>query len=398
MPTSTSKGKVTVSVPIILLGSTGCGKSSFINAAVGKQVAAVGAGMQPTTNKIARYPLAALSRGSINVQCVLVDTPGFGFNPQHHRWEGTTDIDNLRLVEATFKDEMEEGQWGVIFLHDSCAGEVDWEAEQRTMAVFTRLAGGDALRNLTVVAISPHEEAYTAVETGLLKDLRDRGIQPICSSSFGDPVVAHPQCEDVQTPRQIIEHVVSLALARKAEAGECDSNYPSSDDIHIYSPSVAEEESVIGWNEVDGSEQPLDGGSALLSPYPSTAPLTVVHISHSTFNDIAGNQTNNYGRSETSQAPSHQASQQDLGDPRGSSQQNFDNPWQTSQQNLENPCRTSQQNLHDPRQASQQNLDDMHKADDQALCSGSHHRSDEGRTDKGEKARSCRSIRDCVVM
>ncbi|KAH6912021.1 hypothetical protein BKA70DRAFT_1266247 [Coprinopsis sp. MPI-PUGE-AT-0042] len=369
MASSTSRDRVTISVPIILLGSTGCGKSSFVNAVVGDRVAVVGAGIRPATNEIALYTFTVPSEGSIDLQCLLVDTPGFGFNHQHHRWERTTDLAILQGVESLlrekFKAEKEEGRWGVIFLHNKCAPEVNWEAEQRTTAVFTRLAGGDALRNLVVVTTSPHQEGYQ-VETGLLKELRDRGIQPVCSNSFGDPYASHPQCGEVQTPRQIVEHLVALVL--KAEAEECNSDSPSDD------------ESDNDWDGDEWPEQPPDDDTAFLPPHPNAAPMTLIQILHSTFNDVGGNQTNIYGHSETSQTPEPQPSQQnsrdprtlqpilegpsetshpELNDPHETSQPDLDVLHGTSQPNLDIPCESSQPNLGDPRQTSQQTPDEQ---------------------------------------
>ena len=60
-------------INILLAGATGVGKSSTINALFGKQVASVGEGVNPETNKIEKFIL-----GNI----ILWDTPGLGDGPE----------------------------------------------------------------------------------------------------------------------------------------------------------------------------------------------------------------------------------------------------------------------------------------------------------------------------
>ncbi|KAH6901441.1 hypothetical protein BKA70DRAFT_1522939 [Coprinopsis sp. MPI-PUGE-AT-0042] len=415
MPTSTSEKKT---IPIILLGSTGCGKSSFVNAVVGEKVAAVGVGTQPATDEIAQYTLTDL-------ECVLVDTPGFGFNHQHHRWEGTTDLSILQAVKTLLCTKFEEdGQWGVIFLYSNYTSKVDWEEERRTLAVFTKLAGGHSLPNLAVVMISPHKEPYPGAETGLLKDLEGRGIQPICSSSFGDVHVSHPHCGDVRTPQQIIEHVVSLVLSSKAEAYSSDDS--SDDEDSIYSAGVPEVEHVSGLYG-DGWGEQSQNDDAFLNP------ITHIHIAGGIFNDVRGNQTNNYGHPHTPQAPECQSSEQCPNEPCATAQPNLDVPCNASHSDLNDPHRPLQQNPdnageisppnlsdlqqaiqqtpndpqenlqatpNDPQHTSRSNLDEPLQGLDQEVLSGSRYGSEERlMPDKVEEPGCCKSICcGCVVM
>ncbi|KAH6901436.1 hypothetical protein BKA70DRAFT_688442 [Coprinopsis sp. MPI-PUGE-AT-0042] len=358
MAALTLQDRTALSVPIILLGSTGCGKSSFVNAVLGEQVAAVGVGMEPATEAIAEYPAPVLDRGSTRLQGVLVDTQGFGCNHQDHRWEGMTDLGILQEVEKylleKFKNETEQGQFGVIYFYNKCAPEVDWEKERRTLAVFTKLAGGHSLPNLAVVTMSPHPEPSSAVETGLLKELRDRGIQPICSSCFGDVHVAHPQCGDVRTPPQIIEYAVSLVLSSKTEVYDSDDS--SDDEGSIYSTGFPEEERDHGLCGDGWGEQPHNDDDAFFNP------ITYVHIAGGIFNDVRGNQTNNYGHPHASQAPERQRSQQCPNDPREASQPDLDVPRSPSQPDLNDPHHSLQQNPGNPTKPSRQSLDNLQPA------------------------------------
>ena len=112
----------------------------------------------------------------------------------------------------------------IIFLHNVYASQVDWQDEERTMAVFTRLAGGHTLCNLTVVTTSVHDGPGMEQESGLLQHLRGYdSVQFFCTNNF-EGADLHPGCGSVRTPRQIVEHVVSLALARKDAYSDTDSN------------------------------------------------------------------------------------------------------------------------------------------------------------------------------
>ncbi|KAH6911890.1 hypothetical protein BKA70DRAFT_1422603 [Coprinopsis sp. MPI-PUGE-AT-0042] len=58
---------------IAVMGATGSGKSSFVNAIVGKDVAGVGDGLESLTAEVAQYPYTHKNHTEVRV----VDAPGF---------------------------------------------------------------------------------------------------------------------------------------------------------------------------------------------------------------------------------------------------------------------------------------------------------------------------------
>ncbi|KAI0091158.1 P-loop containing nucleoside triphosphate hydrolase protein [Irpex rosettiformis] len=125
---------------IAVMGSTGSGKSSFINAASGSQLN-VGHGLKSCTSSIARSDVFTLAGRDI----VLIDTPGF---------DDTTvsDIDVLKHMSGFLSITYEHGYKlsGIIYLHrisDNKVGGIS----RRNLTMFRKLCGEEALRNVAFI-------------------------------------------------------------------------------------------------------------------------------------------------------------------------------------------------------------------------------------------------------
>lgn len=270
-------------VPIILMGPSGCGKSSFINAVLGREVAPTSEGILPATDRFSQYPVPEGILKLSGLQYTFVDTPGLSAH-QQHRWAGMSDFDILAELEGFLEQQfpnVQEGKWWIIYLHNVCASKVVWQHEERTMAIFTRLAGGYGFPNLTVVRTSTHGDPALEQEVGLLKRLRESGVQFLCVNNFED-IDAHRGCPDVRTPRELVQDVgPPVFVTQRSEYDGTDSDERSETDSHNYQNEGHFDEGLHS-----NQDQP--------PPPPPPAGPAVIQILGGIFNEVQGNQTNHY--------------------------------------------------------------------------------------------------------
>lgn len=129
-------------VGILLLGPTGSGKSSTINALFGKNVAKVGMGFDPETQSIEEYHLGNLT---------IWDCPGPGDTPQKDR-------ENERLIREKLHETDEDG----AYLVDLAL--VILDGSQRDMSVAHHLINDVALPALVDDYDEEDEEETSALQ------------------------------------------------------------------------------------------------------------------------------------------------------------------------------------------------------------------------------------------
>ncbi|EAU87543.2 hypothetical protein CC1G_12342 [Coprinopsis cinerea okayama7 len=195
---------------IALMGATGSGKSSMINAIVGKDVAEVGHSLESATAEVQQYTFSY--RGA---EIRIIDTPGFN----DFREEGSlSDLDILNMIAAFMHKEYEDDFKfsGIIYLHNISAPKVD-RMGIRNMNVFKGLCGADFMKNVVIattcwdlVEKGEGEDNETELQEGegLLKDFLDGGATFVRTGHFESGAL--PDGGSFFTPHQVLDHVLSL--------------------------------------------------------------------------------------------------------------------------------------------------------------------------------------------
>lgn len=139
MPSRT-KSKKAAPVTIAVMGSTGSGKTTFINLASNSQLR-VGFGLESCTDTIQYSQAFTLDGYSIN----LVDTPGFDDTVK-------SDAEILNIVCDYFKSTYSKGQklHGIIYLHRITDNRMAGTA-MRNFRFFQHLCGEETLKNCAIV-------------------------------------------------------------------------------------------------------------------------------------------------------------------------------------------------------------------------------------------------------
>ncbi|KAJ2928558.1 hypothetical protein H1R20_g8566, partial [Candolleomyces eurysporus] len=204
---------------VAVVGDTGVGKSSFINAFFGKEVAQVSSETCSCTTTIEEFEYKR--RDGLVVS--IVDTPGFNSYDKDSR-DVKTDVQILQMM-SDFLDAQQDkakGLSGIIFLHSISSGSLP-QSSKKFMRMFKRLCGNDQLNNVVVVTTRWDESCYdgetlqeakdseqSLVESpGFLKDLSNAGVRFLRTGHFDDEA-PQPRGDHYQSPLTIVEQLLGL--------------------------------------------------------------------------------------------------------------------------------------------------------------------------------------------
>ncbi|KAH6891651.1 hypothetical protein BKA70DRAFT_1571973 [Coprinopsis sp. MPI-PUGE-AT-0042] len=198
---------------IAVMGSTGSGKSSFVNAILGKPEATVSDGLESSTAEVAEY--VHFHESGMEVR--IVDTPGFN----EYRTEGTnSDLKILQMIGAFLKKQYDANQKfsGIIFLHDINGAKVDWQTQRRNMTLFKKLCGTESMKNVVVATsfwdqLSDQSDGIQRehdliTQDGLLKELSVGGAKFVRSCHFTPGKKPHDPA--FLTPKEIVDYLLDL--------------------------------------------------------------------------------------------------------------------------------------------------------------------------------------------
>ncbi|RXW15989.1 hypothetical protein EST38_g9868 [Candolleomyces aberdarensis] len=187
---------------VAVVGDTGVGKSSFINAFFGKQVAQVSSETCSCTKSVEEFHYKR--RDGLVVS--LVDTPGFNSYDQDSQ-DVKTDVQILQMI-STFLDAQQDkvkSFSGIVFLHSINSGSLPQTSKKFTRT-FKRLCGDDQLRNVVVVTTRWDEFCY---DGEAFQDLSNAGVQFLRTGHFDDQA-PQPPGDQYQSPLTIVEQLLGL--------------------------------------------------------------------------------------------------------------------------------------------------------------------------------------------
>ncbi|KDR79478.1 hypothetical protein GALMADRAFT_1242323 [Galerina marginata CBS 339.88] len=158
---------------IPVMGETGAGKSSFINAVLRQEIMEVGRGLTSCTVDVGlgfvksdKYP---------GHRIVLVDTPGFDDTPE-------LDFPILEKIATWLKKSYQDGarMGGVIYLHDITAPRFT-SAAKRNLHMFRNMCGDDVLQHVVLGTtkwafnVPGSENRHLQAQSDFWKPLMDKG-------------------------------------------------------------------------------------------------------------------------------------------------------------------------------------------------------------------------------
>ncbi|RXW18002.1 hypothetical protein EST38_g7862 [Candolleomyces aberdarensis] len=204
---------------IAIVGDSGVGKSAFINALFGEEVAQVSSGTCMCTRTIEEFSYERKD----GLVLSLVDTPGFNGYDQDSK-DVKTDTQILQMMSDFLNAQRGKLKsfTGIVFLHSITTSSSLPQNSRKFMRTFKRLCG-DGLKNVVVVTTRwdescDDEEALHEAETaeqsllespGFLKDLSDAGVQFFRTGHFGGSV-PQPSRDQYQPPSTIVERLLGL--------------------------------------------------------------------------------------------------------------------------------------------------------------------------------------------
>jgi len=129
-------------VIIPLMGPTGVGKSTFLNATARANVTTVGHDLQSCTAKIEAVVVPYPSKDDPDRRVVFVDTPGFDDT-------FVEDTEILRRISVWLARSYDNQQKvaGIIYLHDISQTRM-FGSTRKNLQLFNQLCGDDALKNV----------------------------------------------------------------------------------------------------------------------------------------------------------------------------------------------------------------------------------------------------------
>ncbi|KAH7908667.1 P-loop containing nucleoside triphosphate hydrolase protein [Hygrophoropsis aurantiaca] len=128
---------------IPILGATGVGKSTFINAVAGKKVAVVGHDLQSCTTRLCHVAVPCPSDRSRRI--IFVDTPGFD----------DTYIDDLEILRRiavwlAYSYSKDARVAGIIHLHEISQNRM-YGSTRKNFTIINKLCGTEACQNVMLV-------------------------------------------------------------------------------------------------------------------------------------------------------------------------------------------------------------------------------------------------------
>ncbi|KAF9467093.1 hypothetical protein BDZ94DRAFT_1318904 [Collybia nuda] len=130
-------------IVIALVGSSGTGKSTFVNVASTREIQNVGHSLKTETSQIRAI---RISHPKTNLPIVLVDTPGFDDAKM-------TDTQVLSMLEnwlgMTSKKKVQLS--GIIYLHNVCANRNTGPSPVGNIGAYQRLCRGNAFEHVILV-------------------------------------------------------------------------------------------------------------------------------------------------------------------------------------------------------------------------------------------------------
>ncbi|KAG6915881.1 hypothetical protein DXG01_009418 [Tephrocybe rancida] len=182
---------------ILVMGSTGVGKSTFINTLLGSQVALVGHELQSETAHVHAYPLSADGARRI----FIVDTPGFDDS-------STDDREILRRIAIwmakSYRDDMRVA--GIIYLHEISMTRMTG-ATRKNLDMFEKLCGPDAAASI-IFATTKWKEVK--------QDIGEKRERVLREEHWRDMVANGSKIRRFEGSQSSARRIVNEILAQKA--------------------------------------------------------------------------------------------------------------------------------------------------------------------------------------
>ncbi|KDR82128.1 hypothetical protein GALMADRAFT_135492 [Galerina marginata CBS 339.88] len=159
-------------IVVLVMGPTGAGKSTFINALLKNESMVVGHKLGSCTTDIcvANVKLPTRYKSLQNFKLTIVDTPGF--NDTHK-----SDREIMERIADWLEKSRQEKKivGGIIYLHDISADRYE-EADKRNLESF-RIMCGDAVLSKVVLGTTKWERVTTEIGTTEIGDEREKELK-----------------------------------------------------------------------------------------------------------------------------------------------------------------------------------------------------------------------------